>query len=169
MNQGTPAEPSEPLRVRVGRRRLATGLAAAGILVAAIGLVRAGPTLATWSRSDYHNATLTSGVVNPPTGLLCNAASGTLTNPPLHWTASATGGNSLLPNNYTMVWSGAQGSGQSVVTGTSASVTGTGLGSYTLTVVVHATFGTWTSTDSTPSRSVTILTALGAIVSWTCS
>jgi multidrug efflux pump subunit AcrB len=129
------------------------------------------PSLAAWTTPEYVSATITSGRLYPVTSLTCNAASGLLaTGIGLTWTQPMTTGNGLVPTGYTVTWSGTAGSGQKTVTGLTTTVPGSILSvAGTSTVTVSANSGTWRSPVSTQSRLLTTISALGAIVSWSCA
>lgn len=159
--------PSHPHRRR--QRHLAA-LVGAAILVVFIGLSPTQPTEAAWTRSTYVNTTLMSGKVYPVTSLSCTASSGIIaTSIGFRWTQPATTGNGLVPTSYKLVWTGTAGSGQTTVTGLSGSVPGSTLSELgSSTVTVYANDGTWQSAISTQTRTITTISALGIIVSWTC-
>jgi len=129
------------------------------------------PSLAAWTTPEYISATITSGRLYPVTSLTCNAASGLLaTGIGLTWTQPITTGNGLVPTGYTGTWSGTAGSGQKTVTGLTTTIPGSILSvAGTSTVTVSANSGSWQSAVSTQSRLLTTISALGAIVSWTCA
>lgn len=149
----------------MNRQRIALALAGVGVLVATIGLGQTGPTLASWPDSNYHSATITSGLLNPVTSLTCNGSAGLLgASIGFTWTQPVTTGNGLVPTTYTMTWAGPGGS-STTVPGLTASIPGNTLAIGTYTVTVVAKLAGWTSAVSTVSRSVLMV----AIVGWTCS
>jgi hypothetical protein len=152
------------------RRRLLVAFASVALLIGVVGVVQAQPTLASWTRSTYANATMTSGVVYPVTSMSCSAPSGLIaTSITVNWTQPQITGNGLVPTSYTLSWTGSAGTGQTTVAGLSAVIPAAGLGIGSLTVVVYANVGTWQSPVSTVFKTVNTIAVLSVIVSWTCS
>lgn len=160
--------PSKPRR---RRQRYLAVLVGVALLVVSAGLGQTKHTQAGWMRSTYLNTALTSGMVYPVTSLTCDASTGAIdTSIDFTWTQPVTTGNGLIPTSYTLVWDGTAGSGQTTVTGLSGSIPGSTLSVLgSTTVAVYANDGTWQSAVSTQSRTVTTISALGTIVSWTCA
>lgn len=152
------------------RRRLMLAFASVALLVGVVGVVQAQPTVATWMRSSFANATISSGMVYPVTSLTCSASNGAIaTGITLNWTQPQTSGNGLVPTSYTLMWTGSAGTGQTTVAGLTGTIPGAGLGIGSLNVVVYANVGTWQSVVSTHSRTINTLAVFGIIVSWTCA
>jgi hypothetical protein len=140
------------------------------VLITGCTLIDPGLANATWTVSNYNNATLTSAQINPVTSITCVAESGRITSDVgFIWTQPVTTGNGLVPTTYTLSWNGRAGSGQTTITGLTGSVL-----SATLThpgdtkVVVYANYGTWQSGASTPNVHVTTVVNAGNIIGWKC-
>ena len=152
------------------RRRILLAFASVALLVGVVGLVQAQPTLASWTRSNFHNATISSGMLYPVTSLTCAGANGALAGSvTLNWTQPQTTGNGLTPTSYTLSWTGTAGSGSTTVAGLSGAVSAAGMGSGNLTVTVRANLSNWQSAVSTQSRTLTVIAALGVFVTWSCA
>ena len=151
------------------RRRILVAFASVALLVGVVGIVQAQPTLASWTRSNFHNATISSGMLYPVTSLTCAMPNGLPTaNVTLNWTQPQTTGNGLTPTSYTLSWSGTAGSGQTTVAGLTGAVSAAGIGSGNLIVTVRANLSTWQSAVSTQSRTMNVVAALGLFVTWSC-
>lgn len=151
-------------------RRVSATVVSVAVVLLVWGMSSMPQSLAAWTTPEYVTATITSGRLYPVTSLTCNAASGLLaTGIGLTWSQPLTTGNGLVPSSYTVEWNGTAGSGQKTVTGLTTMIPGTTLSvAGTSTVTVSANSGTWQSPVSTQSRLLTTISALGAIVSWTC-
>jgi hypothetical protein len=152
------------------RRRLLLAFASVALLVGIIGIAQAQPTLASWTRSNFANATISSGVVYPVTSMSCSAPSGLVAaSITINWTQPQTTGNGLVPTSYTLSWSGSAGTGSTTVAGLSAVIPAAGLGIGSLNVVVYANVGGWQSPVSTVYKTVSTIALFSVIVSWTCA
>ena len=152
------------------RRRLLLAFASVALLIGVVGVVQAQPTLASWTRSNFHNSTISTGVVYPVTSMSCSAPSGLIaTSITINWAQPQTTGNGLVPTSYTLSWTGSAGTGQTTVAGLSGVIPAAGLGIGSLTVVVYANVGSWQSPVSTVFKTVSTIAVFGVIVSWTCA
>ena len=152
------------------RRRLLLAFASVALLVGVVGIVQAQPTLASWTRSNFHNATVSSGMLYPVTSLTCAGANG-IASPSvtLNWTQPQTTGNGLTPTSYTLSWTGTAGTGSTTVAGLTGAVSAAGMVSGNLTVTVRANLSNWQSAVSTQSRTLNVVAALGLFVTWSCA
>lgn len=136
---------------------IALATAAAGFVT----VVAPQPTEAAWQTTRTLAVSAQATAVTPPTALTCGAASGLLSGSvPLTWTAPA----GTTPSGYTLKWTGAA-TGSNTWSGTSGSVPASALLG-TLTVTVHADYGSWQSAAGTQTRTLTIL--LGGVY-WGCA
>jgi hypothetical protein len=129
-------------------------------------------TDAAWMRPSVTTGSVTSGVLNPVPTVACGTGSGLIAaSIPISWIAPATGGNSVAPTGYHVVYSGTAGSGSLNTTAASASIPSSALAvAGTMTVTVFATYGpNWISSASLQTRTITALLSLFIIVGWTCN
>lgn len=151
--------------------RIASATLAAATVAAVVAISGIQPTRAAWNDTEYAAATFTAGVLNPVTSLSCGASSGLLaTAVGFTWSQPDTATTGVVPSGYILAWTGTAGSGSVTVSGANGAIPG-GLLSVlgTATITVTATRGSWTSTVSAVTRTVTTISALGVIVSWTCA
>lgn len=151
-----------------GRRIL---LGAVALLTAAAGFTIAvgpQPTSAAWQSAKTVAITSTAVLPTAVPTVACGASSGLLaTAIPITWTAPA----GTTPSSYRLHWQGtASAPGDAVFTTSPGQIPG-GLLSVlgTSTVTVYAQYGNWEAPVSIQSRTVTTISALGIVVSWTCA
>jgi hypothetical protein len=155
-------------RPRVRRALDAVVSATAMVLLTATTSIQ--PTSASWNDTEFAAASFTAGVINPVTSLSCAAGAGLLgASIGFTWAQPDTTTTGVVPKSYVLSWTGTAGGGSVTVSSLTGAIPG-GLLSVlgTSTVSVTATSGAWTSAASTVTRTVTTISALGAIVSWTC-
>jgi hypothetical protein len=126
------------------------------------------PTAASWTTSATDQVTVKAVTPAAVPTVACGASSGLLAVAiPITWTPPP----GPTPSRYRVVWSGTAGSGEASFTTSPGSIGG-GLLSLagSSTVTVYPVYGDWvTSPVSLQSRTVTTISALGVVVSWTCA
>jgi hypothetical protein len=126
------------------------------------------PTSAAWQSVKTMTVSASGVTATAVPTVSCGAASGLLAaSIPISWTAPS----GPTPTRYRLVWAGSAGSGQAYFTTSPGSVGGGILSlAGTSTVTVYPEYGDWiTSPVSLQSRTVTTISALGVVVSWTCA